>query len=84
MQALIRGFLLRKRISDRFAKFHDNVDKIIKIQKWWRKISNRSSLRDFIDDEKEKLFIENEDKVDNKPECNNQTPYDWYKKNVRE
>ncbi|XP_046426455.1 ras GTPase-activating-like protein IQGAP1 [Neodiprion fabricii] len=38
LQSMIRGYLLRKKISDRFAKFHNNIDKIISIQRWWRRI----------------------------------------------
>ncbi|XP_076391557.1 ras GTPase-activating-like protein IQGAP1 isoform X1 [Megachile rotundata] len=41
LQACIRGYLLRKKISVRFAYFYDNVDKVIKIQAWWRGILQR-------------------------------------------
>ncbi|XP_012270076.1 ras GTPase-activating-like protein IQGAP1 [Orussus abietinus] len=40
-QARIRGYLLRKQISDRFSHFHDNIDKIVQIQTWWRSIVQR-------------------------------------------
>ncbi|XP_017888182.1 ras GTPase-activating-like protein IQGAP1 isoform X2 [Ceratina calcarata] len=40
-QACIRGYLIRKKISDRLTHFHSNVDKIIQIQSWWRSIVQR-------------------------------------------
>lgn len=36
LQALARGYLLRKKIAGRYSHFHDNIDKIQKIQAWWR------------------------------------------------
>ncbi|XP_048514358.1 ras GTPase-activating-like protein IQGAP1 isoform X2 [Athalia rosae] len=41
LQATIRGYLSRKKMSDRFNQIHNNIDKIIKIQTWWRKILQR-------------------------------------------
>ncbi|KZC12883.1 Ras GTPase-activating-like protein IQGAP1 [Dufourea novaeangliae] len=41
LQASIRGYLLRKRVSDRFTYFYDNADKIVKIQSWWRSVVQR-------------------------------------------
>jgi len=40
-QAYIRGYLLRKRITDRLLYFNDNLEKIIAIQAWWRCIKQR-------------------------------------------
>ncbi|XP_054010124.1 ras GTPase-activating-like protein IQGAP1, partial [Hylaeus anthracinus] len=41
LQACIRGYLLRKRISDRLTYFYENANKIIQIQSWWRGIVQR-------------------------------------------
>ncbi|XP_076245101.1 ras GTPase-activating-like protein IQGAP1 [Calliopsis andreniformis] len=41
LQAHIRGYLLRKKISDRFTYFYNNIDKIIEIQAWWRGVVQR-------------------------------------------
>lgn len=41
LQANIRGYLLRKQISDRFTFFYKNIDKIIQIQSWWRGLVQR-------------------------------------------
>ena len=35
-QAHIRGYLCRKRIAERFTHFYNNIDKIVKVQAWWR------------------------------------------------
>ncbi|KAH0952189.1 hypothetical protein HN011_000264 [Eciton burchellii] len=40
-QAYIRGYLLRKRITDRLLYFNDNQEKVIAIQAWWRCIKQR-------------------------------------------
>ncbi|XP_033210310.1 ras GTPase-activating-like protein IQGAP1 isoform X3 [Belonocnema kinseyi] len=37
-QAHIRGYLFRKRISDRFAHYYDNIKKVKQIQIWWRSV----------------------------------------------
>ncbi|XP_029050274.2 ras GTPase-activating-like protein IQGAP1 [Osmia bicornis bicornis] len=52
LQACIRGYLLRKRISDRFAYFYDNADKIIQIQAWWRSIVQRKRYAKLIGEKK--------------------------------
>lgn len=41
LQARIRGYLLRKSISDRFTHFYNNIEKVIRIQTWWREILAR-------------------------------------------
>ena len=41
LQALARGFLVRERLAMRLAHFHDNVDAIVRIQAWWRRIVQR-------------------------------------------
>jgi len=41
LQARIRGYLLRKRITDRLLYFNDNKKKVIAIQAWWRCIKQR-------------------------------------------
>ncbi|XP_034939382.1 ras GTPase-activating-like protein IQGAP1 [Chelonus insularis] len=40
-QALVRGYLLRKKLSDRKTHFQQNQGKVIKIQAWWRSILQR-------------------------------------------
>ncbi|XP_015122620.1 ras GTPase-activating-like protein IQGAP1 [Diachasma alloeum] len=45
LQALIRGYLVRQRIANRLEYFHDNVQKIVKIQAWWRGVLHRRSYR---------------------------------------
>lgn len=51
-QAYIRGYLLRKKISDRLTYFHNNVDKIIRIQAWWRSIVQRKRYVKLLEDKK--------------------------------
>ncbi|XP_076668779.1 ras GTPase-activating-like protein IQGAP1 isoform X2 [Andrena cerasifolii] len=51
-QAYIRGYLLRKRISDKFSYFYDNVDKIIQIQSWWRSIVQRKRYMKIIEEKR--------------------------------
>ncbi|XP_011265580.1 ras GTPase-activating-like protein IQGAP1 [Camponotus floridanus] len=41
LQAGIRGYLLRKKIVDRYAYINDNIRSIIMIQAWWRGIRQR-------------------------------------------
>ncbi|XP_063995334.1 ras GTPase-activating-like protein IQGAP1 [Diachasmimorpha longicaudata] len=45
LQAFIRGYLVRQRIATRLEYFHDNTDKIIKIQAWWRGVLHRRLYR---------------------------------------
>ncbi|XP_043257073.1 ras GTPase-activating-like protein IQGAP1 [Colletes gigas] len=52
-QACIRGYLLRKRISDRFSYFYRNVDKIIFIQSWWRGIVKRKRYLKLLEERRE-------------------------------
>lgn len=49
LQARIRGYLLRKSISDRFTHFYDNIDKVKKIQIWWRAILARKYNENYLD-----------------------------------
>ncbi|XP_006618095.1 ras GTPase-activating-like protein IQGAP1 isoform X1 [Apis dorsata] len=51
-QAYIRGYLLRKKISDRFTYFYDNIDKIIKIQAWWRSIVQQKRYMRLLEEKK--------------------------------
>lgn len=41
LQAYIRGYLVRERLAQRLHHFHSNVDSVIKIQAWWRKVIQR-------------------------------------------
>ncbi|XP_015599510.1 ras GTPase-activating-like protein IQGAP1 [Cephus cinctus] len=50
LQALVRGYLLRKKISDKFSYYHENVDKIIQIQAWWRGRIQRNHYKKFLDE----------------------------------
>ncbi|XP_078048629.1 ras GTPase-activating-like protein IQGAP1 [Augochlora pura] len=58
LQAHIRGYLLRKRISDRFSYFYANVHKIVEIQSWWRGLIQRKKYIQMLKD-KRKLETEN-------------------------
>ncbi|OAD59074.1 Ras GTPase-activating-like protein IQGAP1 [Eufriesea mexicana] len=62
LQAYIRGYLLRKKISDRFTFFYDNVDKVIQIQAWWRNIIQRKRYAKLLEEKRNC----NEDKSKNK------------------
>jgi len=37
-QAACRGFLVRERIALRLHHFENNVDAVVKIQTWWRRV----------------------------------------------
>ena len=37
-QAASRGFLVRERIALRFHHFENNVDAVVRIQTWWRRV----------------------------------------------
>ncbi|CAL7946505.1 unnamed protein product [Xylocopa violacea] len=50
LQAYIRGYLLRKKISDRFTYLYDNVDKIVRIQAWWRSIVQRKKYTKLLEE----------------------------------
>ncbi|XP_011692559.1 PREDICTED: ras GTPase-activating-like protein IQGAP1 isoform X1 [Wasmannia auropunctata] len=45
LQAYTRGYLLRKRIADRYAYFDDNLRAIVTIQAWWRGVRQRKQYR---------------------------------------
>ncbi|XP_050481598.1 ras GTPase-activating-like protein IQGAP1 isoform X1 [Bombus huntii] len=51
-QAYARGYLLRKKLSNRFTYFYNNVDKIIRIQAWWRSIVQRKQYEKLLEDKK--------------------------------
>lgn len=73
LQARIRGYLLRKSISDRFTHFYNNIEKVIRIQTWWREILARKYNDNLLeaevkDDQKGeisslKYFKKHEDKI---------------------
>lgn len=71
LQATIRGYLLRKKISDRWAVFHNNIDKILMIQSWWRMVLHSRRQRQAIIAQKEA------EKHDEK--LNSRDSYDRYK-----
>ncbi|XP_066597001.1 ras GTPase-activating-like protein IQGAP1 [Prorops nasuta] len=56
LQAYIRGYLLRKAISDRFTHYYNNLQKIIKIQAWWRSIIQQRKFMKLVDNERMKHF----------------------------
>ncbi|KAK0081320.1 hypothetical protein PV325_012392 [Microctonus aethiopoides] len=73
-QAMARGYLLRKKISERLTHFYNNVDKIIKIQAWWRGVLQRNFYIEMMQakydkqhEEKDRIAAEN--------------PYDYYRQN---
>ena len=51
-QAYARGYLLRKKLSNRFTYFYNNVDKIIRIQAWWRSVVQRKQYMKLLEDKK--------------------------------
>ncbi|KAK2582629.1 hypothetical protein KPH14_004911 [Odynerus spinipes] len=56
LQAYIRGYLLRKSLSDKFTYFYDNTDKIVKIQAWWRGILQRRRYVTLLEEIRERNF----------------------------
>lgn len=56
LQACIRGYLMRKRIADKYAYFDDNLRKIIMIQAWWRGIRQRRQYRKLLEKRKNMLL----------------------------
>lgn len=56
-QACIRGYLLRKRIADRYAYFDDNLEKIIVIQAWWRGIRQRKQYRKLLQKRRQNILL---------------------------
>lgn len=57
LQACIRGFLLRKRIADRYAYFDDNLKKIIIIQAWWRGVRQRKQYCKFLKRRRQNMLL---------------------------
>jgi len=57
LQACIRGFLLRKRIADRYAYFNDNLRKIIMIQAWWRGVRQRKQYRKLLKRRRQNMLL---------------------------
>ncbi|XP_018366382.1 PREDICTED: ras GTPase-activating-like protein IQGAP1 [Trachymyrmex cornetzi] len=57
LQACIRGFLLRRRIADRYAYFDDNLRKIITIQAWWRGIRQRKQYRKLLKRRRQNMLL---------------------------
>lgn len=57
LQACIRGYLLRKRIADRYAYFDDNLRKIIAIQAWWKGIRQRKRYRKLLKKRRQNMLL---------------------------
>lgn len=82
-QAYARGYLLRKKLSNRFTYFYNNVDKIIRIQAWWRSIVQRKQYEKLLEDKKKY----NEKKSQNtslKVETKYANILDYYRKHVND
>ncbi|XP_033341426.2 ras GTPase-activating-like protein IQGAP1 [Megalopta genalis] len=54
LQAHIRGYLIRKRISDRLAYFRGNMHKIVEIQSWWRGLIQRRKYIQMLEDKRKR------------------------------
>ncbi|XP_031839391.1 ras GTPase-activating-like protein IQGAP1 [Nomia melanderi] len=54
LQAHIRGYLLRKRISDRFAYLYANMDKIVQIQSWWKGLVQRKKYARLLEEKRKR------------------------------
>lgn len=56
LQACVRGYLLRKKIADRYTYFDVNLRKIIMIQAWWRGVRQRKQYRKLLEKRKQMLL----------------------------
>lgn len=74
-QASARGYLLRKKISDSLTHYHENVDKIVKIQAWWRGVLQRNIYVKILQ-EKQKLK-----KAKSRSNYHHDNPRDFYRQN---
>lgn len=82
-QAYARGYLLRKKLSNRITYFYNNVDKIIRIQAWWRSVVQRKQYMKLLEDKKkcnEKEFQNTSLKVETKYT----NILDYYRKHVND
>lgn len=82
-QAYARGYLLRKKLSDRIIYFSNNVDKIIRIQAWWRSVVQRKQYIKLLEDKKkynDKEFQNTSLKVETKYT----NILDYYRKHVND
>lgn len=57
-QAHIRGYLLRQSVSNKFTYYHDNIDKVKKIQIWWRAILARRYSENYLNAENEYAAVQ--------------------------
>lgn len=57
LQAYIRGYLLRKRIANRYAYFNNNLRKIIIIQAWWRGVRQRKHYRKLLQKRRQNMLL---------------------------
>lgn len=82
-QAYARGYLLRKKLSNRIIYFSNNVDKIIRIQAWWRSVVQRKQYIKLLEDKKkynDKEFQNTSLKVETKYT----NILDYYRKHVND
>ncbi|CAL1687839.1 unnamed protein product [Lasius platythorax] len=55
LQAWIRGYLLRKKMTDRYAYINDNLRSIVMIQAWWRGIRQRKRYHKLLKERERQL-----------------------------
>lgn len=55
IQALARGFLVRRFIQQRGEHFKRNLPRIVKIQSWWRMVQQRDAYQ-----KRKNFFVDNE------------------------
>ena len=82
-QAYARGYLLRKKLSNRFTYFYNNVDKIIRIQAWWRSVVQRKQYMKLLEDKKKYNEKESQN-TSLKVETKYANILDYYRKHVND
>lgn len=80
LQACIRGYLLRKKISDKLTCYYNNVDKVIKIQAWWRGVMTRKLYYELMKSKKQ--FNATKIKLLTRKEIDELRGLEYYKKHV--
>lgn len=82
-QAYVRGYLLRKKLSNRSTYFYNNVDKIIRIQAWWRSVVQRKQYMKLLEDKKKYNEKESQN-MSLKVETKYANILDYYRKHVND